>query len=431
MLVARGMHSACIIQDLLGEGGQAEVYRVRVGDMEYALKWYRKEYVSADRRLWERLKTSINAGMPTDRFLWPFDLVSMPQTQEYGGYLMPIRPPEFISVLDVINRQAEPTFRSLMTLGFELADSFMKLHALGMCYRDINFGNFFFHPITGEVRIADTDNVDVNMKPGGILGTPGFMAPEVGRGQMLPNSMTDRFSMAVLLFRLLMIGHPLMGRRETELAYDEKDPYGTQRLCCVHPVYVYDPVDESNRPMAGAHDVMINFAKVFPESLHCLFRESFTKGLHDPEARVMDKEWCREMSGLRDSIFECPNCEAENFFNIDRVKRKQPLNACWACGRVPPPPPRMRISGSHGARLVVLSKGAQLFPHHVEGDEYNFSAVHAEVVSSPLALRNLSGKNWTAKTIDGTGVEVRPGGLLVLTEGCRIHFGRADAEVKL
>ncbi len=227
MLVARGMHSACTVQDLLGEGGQAEVYRVRVGDMEYALKWYRKEYVHADRRLWERLKTSISAGSPTDRFLWPFDLVSLPQTAEYGGYLMPIRPPEFISVLDIINRQAEPSFRSLMTLGYELADSFMKLHGLGMCYRDINFGNFFFNPNNGEVRIADTDNVDVNMKPGGILGTPGFMAPEVGRGVALPNSMTDRFSMAVLLFRLFMIGHPLMGRRETNLPYDEKDPYGT------------------------------------------------------------------------------------------------------------------------------------------------------------------------------------------------------------
>ena len=88
MLVARGMHSACIVQDLLGEGGQAEVYRVRIGDMEYALKWYRKEYLPVDRRLWERLKTSISAGSPTDRFFFGHLIsVSLPQASEYGGYL--------------------------------------------------------------------------------------------------------------------------------------------------------------------------------------------------------------------------------------------------------------------------------------------------------------------------------------------------------
>ena len=372
-MVARGMHSACVIVDLLGEGGQAEVFRARVGDQEYALKWYRKEYLAADHRLWERLKTSIAAGSPTDRFLWPFDLVSLPHTQEYGGYLMPIRPPEFVSVADITSEgKVETSFRALMTLGYEMADSFMKLHALGMCYRDINYGNFFFHPKTGEIRIADTDNVDVNLKPGSILGTPWFMAPEVGRREMLPNSMTDRYSMAVLLFNLLMIGHPLKGKRENELPYVDQDRDGAHRLCCVDPVFVFDPDNDSNRPVAGIHTGVLNYWPVFPESLHALFITTFTKGLSDPEARVMDKEWRKELSGLRDSIFECKNCEAENFFVVDRVKRRLPLNACWSCGQVPEPPARMRITGSHGAKLVMLSRGAQLFAHHLEGDEYNF-----------------------------------------------------------
>jgi DNA-binding helix-hairpin-helix protein with protein kinase domain len=431
VVVARGMQSAYIVQDMLGEGGQAEVYRASIDDRHYALKWYRKEYVQADRRLWERLKTAINAGSPTDRFLWPFDLVSLPHHPEYGGYLMPIRPPEFISVVEITRGRVDTSFRSLMTLGFEMADSFMKLHALGMCYRDINYGNFFFHPKTGEIRIADTDNVDVNMKPGGILGTPGFMAPEVCRGQMLPNSMTDRFSMAVLLYCLFMLGHPLKGRRELELPFQENDRDGSLRLCCTAPVFVYDPDDDSNRPVKGIHDVMMSYWPIYPKSLQALFTGSFTKGLHDPEARVMDKEWCREMSVLRDSIFECRNCEAENFFNLDRVKKKQPLEACWSCGRAPELPSRMRITGAHGARLVVLSRGTQLFPHHLNGDEYNFSTVLAEVAVNPLGLKNLSGKKWTATTADGTTTERRHGEVLPLSEGCRIHFGGSDAEIKL
>jgi serine/threonine protein kinase len=312
-----------------------------------------------------------------------------------------------------------------------MADSFMKLHALGMCYRDINYGNFFFHPKTGEIRIADTDNVDVNLKPGSILGTPWFMAPEVVRRETLPNSMTDRYSMAVLLFNLLMIGHPLKGRRENELPYLDQDRDGSHRLCCVDPVFVFDPNNESNRPVAGIHTGVLNYWPVFPESLHALFITTFTQGLSDPEARVMDKEWRKELSGLRDSIFECPKCEAENFFVVDRVKRRLPLNACWSCGQVPEPPARMRITGAHGAKLVMMSRGAQLFAHHLEGDEYNFMAPLAEVTGDPLALKNLSRRSWTAKLADGSSFEVPAGGSLKLSEGCKVHFGLADAEIKL
>jgi hypothetical protein len=101
------------VQDLLGEGGQAEVYRARVGDSDYALKWYRPEYLHADRRLWDRLKEAINSGSPSEQFLWPFDLVSLPRTAPYAGYLMPLKPPGFISLVVLMMGKSDPSFRSL------------------------------------------------------------------------------------------------------------------------------------------------------------------------------------------------------------------------------------------------------------------------------------------------------------------------------
>jgi hypothetical protein len=168
MLVARNMESAVVIEDVLGEGAQAEVYRARIGDSCFAVKWYKPEYLGVDSRLWDRLKVAIDAGSPTEQFLWPFDFVSLPRTTGYRGYLMPIKPPEYISMVDLLRRQCEPAFRALTMVGFNLANSFLKLHAEGLCYRDMNFGNVFFHPDTGDIRIADTDNVDVNLKAGGI-----------------------------------------------------------------------------------------------------------------------------------------------------------------------------------------------------------------------------------------------------------------------
>ena len=58
-----------------------------------------------------------------------------------------------------MKRLVEPSFRALTTAGLELAHSFMLLHARGLCYRDISFGNVLFDPDTGSILICDNDNV--------------------------------------------------------------------------------------------------------------------------------------------------------------------------------------------------------------------------------------------------------------------------------
>ena len=427
------MHSACLVQDLLGEGGQAEVYRARIGNLDYALKWYRHEYLHADPRLWERLKEAINAGSPTEQFLWPFDLASLPGVSAYGGYIMPLNPPEYVSLVDLLRRKCEPTFHSLANVGFQLAHSFFRLHTLGLCYRDINFGNIFFHPATGDIRIGDTDNVDVNRRRGGIMGTWGFMAPEVGRREAEPSAMTDRFSLAVLLFYIFMLGHPLKGRLETQVSFEADDPDGARRLCALRPLFVFDPKDDSNRPLSGLHDAVLNFWAIYPQSLRDLFTRSFTSGLNDPDARVMENEWRREMCRLRDSILYCPHCGAENFFDIDLVRQNLELRACWACSGRVAAPPRIRVgsAGRELAHLVMLRPGAQLFPHHLESDPYNFVAPLAEVTGAPLSLRNLSGRTWSCRSAGGQLSQVPPGTALALRNGCSIHFGGSEGVVRM
>ena len=430
-LVARNMQSVVVIEDFIGEGAQAEVYRGRIGDSSYAVKWYRPEYVGADPRLWERLRTVIGFGAPTEQFLWPFDFVSLPRSTICGGYIMPLKTPEFVSMADLLRRQCEPSFRSLTIVGFNLANSFLKLHAAGLCYRDINFGNIFFNPETGDIRIADTDNVDVNLKAGSIKGTPGFMAPEVARNIVQPNAMSDRFSLAILLFYVFMLGHPLKGKRELTLPYDPSDPDKSRRLCEDDPLFVYHPTDPSNRPIAGEHDPLLSFWPIYTTSLRTLFTRAFTDGLHDPDARVMENEWRKEMCSSRDAIFHCEQCTAENFFDLERARQKQPQNPCWGCGRILDTPPRMRLGGDYDPQLIVLSRGAQLFPHHLERDTYNFTRVLADVVPSPFGLRNLSDASWVCRAQDNSVTVVRRNEFLPLRSDCQISFGKIEAHVRV
>lgn len=213
---SRASRMALRVEQFLGGGGQGEVYQVSVQNQALAVKWFFPHYLRQDARLRERLERAIQIGPPSDRFLWPLEMVNAPGVAGFG-YLMALREPSFQGLADLVTRRAEPTFHTLATIGFELAHSYLQLHAKGLCYRDISFGNVFFNPATGEVRICDNDNVDIDGQPGTIGGTVRFMAPEIVRGESTPSTQTDLFSLAVLLFYLLMNHHPLEGARESAI----------------------------------------------------------------------------------------------------------------------------------------------------------------------------------------------------------------------
>jgi len=76
--------------------------------------------------------------------------------------------------------------------------------------------------------------------------------------------------------------------------------YGTE------PVFIFDPGDDSNRPVPGYQDNAIVSWPIYPQFLRDLFTKSFTSGIKDPKnGRVRESEWRIAMVKLRDSIIYC------------------------------------------------------------------------------------------------------------------------------
>lgn len=438
----------CEVQELLGSGGQGEVYRATLGGKDVALKWYRPQSATAAQRT--ALETLVTMGAPSPRFLWPQELVSGggdTETAAIGtagagrgtategpagfGYVMPLREARFRGIVDLMKRRVEPSFRALATAGLELADSYLQLHARGLCYRDISFGNVFFDPDTGEALICDNDNVGVDgASAAGVLGTQRFMAPEVVRGEVLPGTQTDQYSLAVLLFYVLMVHHPLEGQREAAVRC--LDLPAMTRLYGTDPRFIFDPGDESNRPVAGLHDNALAFWPLYPGFLRALFTRAFTEGLHDPHARVRESEWRAALARLRDAIVYCQDCGVESFYDADRLQETGHAGTCWGCGAALRLPARIRI----GRHVVMLNHDTTLFPHHVDESRlYDFSRPAAAVVRHPTdtriwGIQNLSAEKWVA-VFPGGVRDVEPGRSLSLSGGARIHFGRAEGEVRV
>jgi DNA-binding helix-hairpin-helix protein with protein kinase domain len=414
----------------IGAGGQGEVYQVRHRGAIRALKWYYPP--SATDTQQEIVEDLVARKFADDRFLWPLALV----TGDGFGYLMKLRPPNFEGLPALFRREVRIKPRELVTACIHLVEAYRALHSRGIAYRDISQGNVFFDPATGDIMVCDNDNAVVDGRQAGIEGTMDFMAPELVRADVgaIPCTQTDLHSLAVLLFMMLMNHHPLLGARENRRPFDETAQtllYGRE------PVFIFDPADDSNRPVPGYHDTVLATWDAAPASLRELFTRAFTDGLHKPGLRIRETQWRDALCAVRDMIIPCQRCGRQNMTDPVEVGTR----SCWSCGTLLTPPPVIQITTAHPplTRTIALTAGARVFPHHLIPDppRHDFTAATAVAVVAEhprvpgrLGLKNLTDNAWTARRSDASSDEVPPGRSIDITAGTRLQFGTAEAFIR-
>ncbi len=447
------------VAKLLGAGGQGEVYEVAlVGSGEtYALKWYyppgrgpRAQAMAQEQR--RALKEYIiPRGAPDPRFVWPLQFVEGPPGSGVFGYVMRLWDAGFVTLEKLVCGRVSITDRALISAALGIVEAFRKLHLSGAVYKDINLGGFALSPATGAVLVVDNDNVRTNGTPGAIL-FPGFGAPEVVTGKAPCTSQTDDHSLAVLLFYMFVRGNPMEGNRELVQCYDAS---AARALFGEHALFVFDPKDDSNRPVAGVHEAVLKNWPTLPGDLRAAFGRAFGEGLHDPGRRLTDGEWVTALSGYRDSLYACGHCRRETVYERAALKDAgagNPAGAgvtrantaatgltCVWCHKALSPPARMKL----GPLVVMLSPDLKLYPHHL-GETADFSSPVAEMSAHPSrpgawGLKNLSPRAWTYEVERSPGpaasstetLSAHPGQSVPIKDGLRIRFGRVEGVVRL
>lgn len=420
--LANGAYAQII--EKLGEGGQGVVYKVSMGGKEYAMKWYHKGVIQSPRKFYANLENNIKKGAPTKAFLWPQYLTK--QIGDSFGYIMELRPGNYREFSEFL--LAKVHFASLtaaVNAALNITNGFRQLHRNGFSYQDLNDGNFFIDPATGEVLICDNDNVAPYGESLGIAGKARYMAPEVVRNITRPNVMTDRFSLTVVLFRLLFLDHPLEGRRVVEA------PCLTEELELKfygkNPVFVYDPLDNSNRPVRGVHANVVRFWPMYPKFIRDKFVEALSQeAMHGRKPRPTDNDWQQCFTRLRDCIVTC-SCGEETFLAPGED------SLCINCGRKIPKPPTLNCH--NGKYKPPLFPGVKLYRCHVDKLSDDYCEVIGEVVRNPKnpgvwGLRNLSDMVWNAETQDG---EIRPvgrGQIAPVMQIKALHFPNGTGNVE-
>lgn len=293
-----------LLTEIAGQGAQGVVYN-EVSD-KYLVKLYKNGTVYQNINKLRKLEWLTKQNYP-DQFIKPLDIIKEP----YIGYVMEkvkehaslnklVIPPRDMSFSEWYNNRTGGIRRRLF-LAYKIAMQFSLLHDTNRAYCDISGNNILVSddPKVASVCMIDIDNIYI---PGGdsgnVLGTSRYMAPEIMNKKILPDIFTDDYSLAVILFELLRVGHPYIG----DMVDDGTPEQQAQAYLGLYP-YVDDEETDINRSTQ-----MLPADVVFTSNLKELFARTFIKGKDNRVERIQAREFALACLEASNKVMKCEDC---------------------------------------------------------------------------------------------------------------------------
>lgn len=372
-------------------GGQGDVYHVTYKGHDYALKWYCKhsDDVIGGAQYNTITKICGEDKRPSEKFIWPLILVTEenPSNGKKFGYLMELLPQGTHEMEDFLRMDTDPkavrfnSYNSMLVAGMNFAAAMSKLHLKGWSYKDLNPKNFAINSENGDVFVVDNDNVSVDGDLCSVKGTKGYMAPEIPKSNYKenPKRVTDYYSLAVVLYRLFFVDHPMEGKawEKYPLCTDKVEDY----LYAVNPIFHFDPQNEANRPTEVYAPNAMGRWRAMPQEIRSLFIRAFTKGISEPNKRPPENEWISVIAKTRDKLIRL-NPQREQFVNFSDQRSV----------------PQRCIGLKIGSNNIAIYPQKAIYQISVDGNVREYATVVGGIVydknTDKLYVRNLSSKVW-------------------------------------
>jgi serine/threonine-protein kinase len=199
---------------IAGEGGMAVVFRARgVSDgSDVAIKVFRPELSSrlAEARFQREVEIARELSHP--------GIVAVIESGVADGLLYFVMPYiEGETLAKRIDREGSLPLDEALRIAGEAGDALAYAHSAGIIHRDIKPGNIILGPTGamvadfGVARALESAGGDRLTISGFTVGTPRYMSPEQGAGDRRIDQRTDQYSLACVLFEMLVGEPPFTG----------------------------------------------------------------------------------------------------------------------------------------------------------------------------------------------------------------------------
>ena len=402
-----------VVKSRLASGGQGVIYLVKVGMKKMALKWYLRHPGKA---FLKNLMDNVRRGAPAPNFIWPLAVTE--EVMGSFGYVMELRPKGYEDMSRFILLKVKfADVHAQLNACLQICTAFQKLHIHGLSYQDMNDGNFFIDPKTGDVLICDNDNVAPDKTSMGVLGKAGYMAPEIVEGVSMPDRYTDYHSLAVCLFILIYMNRPFEGAWNLSCPCDN-NPEMARQLFGFGSVFIMDPNDRKNRPVPGMHNNVIRRWNVYPSFLGRAFCKTFSaEAIKDPTQRLMDKQWYNILLQVRSMLARCPHCGNETFVDV-----LSPDPCCVYCQK-----PIVVSSLKVGRFTLPLLERQPIWACQISSEQdMNVKAGEVVLKRGIMGMKNISHTPWTVILPDSSVKIINKGDSFPVRKGLKIRFGQGE-----
>ncbi len=327
------------ITGVAGYGGQGTAYREASGD--YIVKIVTARDPAKRHELMRRYKFLLAQRQVVEdgaRLVLPEAILAPPHT----GYVMRrvkghqpltslILPPAAVDINfdEWYNRETGGLRKRLLLAGL-ICRCFYHLHGSNLSYCDLSDKNLLVakDPSVTSVCLIDPDNLSAPaVAEALVLGTPLYMAPELLNGSRQPDILTDSYSLAVLLFQLLRLGHPMIGD-----AVLDGPPELEEKALRGELPFVDHPEDESNRRTS-----LLPAEETCTSALTALFQRAFVDGVHSRSHRPSPGAWEEAALIAAGNTLVCERCSA-SFFPRKSEQNPSLCKCPWCQNLVPFPP---------------------------------------------------------------------------------------------
>lgn len=195
-----------------------------------------------------------------------------------------------------------------LMIGAYLALNLRNLHIQGLTYVDLSPTNILVAKNKNSLVLIDSDNISAAaLWRASVIGTAGYIAPEILKSERTPDSLSDTYSFAVILFELLRLSHPFIGDK-----ISNSTPEVEEEALKGNAVFIDNPNDESNR------NSNIPEANIFlTPKLQELFQKNFVDAMEDRKKRPTLIDFRIACLTAKDSLVECEHCGAFYYWSED------------------------------------------------------------------------------------------------------------------
>lgn len=210
------------VVETLGKGGMGIVFRAKDVQLDevVALKTLRSDVLAKDPTLLPRFKQEIKLARKITH-------KNVLRTHDFGEWsgtpYISMEYLEGVTLKDLQKRKGALPLGVGLQVAKQMCHGLAAAHAEGVVHRDIKPQNMLIIPETGELKVMDfgiatVSNMKEEARPEGsgltgagmVLGTPDYIAPELGRGQSA-DFRSDIYGLGVVLFELFTGRLPFTG----------------------------------------------------------------------------------------------------------------------------------------------------------------------------------------------------------------------------